>query len=256
MIDNVGHFMLNPSVFIIANPIVLNSINQNLIGGIPAINNLRTFFSLSTNTVHGVPGLLDFPTLRMQPIGAAPVVHQPGGGVLNTIDAMYCRAANGGDGFNIMPFCDISTVPVPADAHFLFTTGMNGCSMIIASAVPVGAAPLAPGSWRILHDHDHRSIAAWVAAGYTVQFACYADIAEAGIIGPHIHSYNPNNYPWGYDAGAHFGFSLRIVTNFLYWNGANWSFNSRHYHASGIHILNVDSPPAFAGATSTQTIII
>ncbi|WP_261826626.1 hypothetical protein [Inconstantimicrobium mannanitabidum] len=190
----------------------------------------------------------------MQPAGAPPVVAQPGGGVLGTIDAFYCRAGNGGMAFNALPFCDIAIAPGPLDAHFLFTTGMNGCSLVVASAVPIGAAPLAHGAWRVMHDHDHRSIAQWQAAGYTIRFAAYADLADAGV-GPflpvNVVSYNPNNYPWNYMD------SVRIVTNFLHWTGVNWNFNSRHYHAAGKHIINVDSPPGVIPAVaSTQTLAI
>jgi len=260
MQDDTHAFHAGPVVFIVAHPLVLNDIAP---GGIPAVNNLRTHFTLSTVTAGAAgpaPGAL--PMLRMQPVGGPPVVVlPPPGGVLNSIDALYCRAGNGGDAFNVLPYCDIVAAPGDADAHTLFTTGMNGCSLIVASAVPPGApAALAPGHLRVLHDHDHRTLAAWQAAGYTVRFAAYVDGAvsagaapPAWAVAPVVANYNPHNYPFCVVTPQ--GVGIRVVTNFLQWTGAHWTFNSRHYVAFAATPYDLDAVPA-GGPTSTQSIPI
>ena len=257
--DDVPTFTANPAAFIAAHPIVLNYIAQNTGGGFPVVNNQRTRFTLSTTTVNGAPGINDFPALRMQPGGGPAVVALPGGGVLTTLDAMYCHAGAGGVAFNVLPFCDIPIVPGGGDAHLLFTTGMNGCTLVVASAVPLGAPVLAAGRWRVLHDHDHRSLAAWGGAGYTVRFASYADAAEPGPVpvgmvpAPHVTFYNPHNYPWNFVPPPPAPARVRVVTNFLYWNGANWIFNSRHFHAAATVAYDMDIPPG-GGMPSTQSL--
>ncbi|MCU0762141.1 MAG: hypothetical protein MUF76_03935 [Hydrogenophaga sp.] len=259
MQDNTIAFLAGPAAFIAAHPIVLNDIAP---GGIPAVNNLRTRFTLSTATAAGglpAPGAL--PMLRMQPVGGPAVVAPPGGGALTTIDALYCRAGNGGDAFNALPYCDIAIAPGGADAHTLFTTGMNGCSLVVASAVPAGApAPLAPGHLRVLHDHDHRTLAAWQAAGYTVRFAAYVDGAvgagaapPAWAVAAVVADYNPHNYPFGVMTPQ--GMGVRVVTNFLQWTGAHWTFNSRHYVAFAATPYDLDAVPP-GGASSTQSLPI
>lgn len=262
MQDDTHAFLAGPAAFIVAHPIVLNDITPFGVG-IPAVNNLRTHFTLSTVTAGpGGPAPGAFPMLRMQPVGGPPVVVLPGaGGALNTIDALYCRAGNGGDAFNVLPYCDIAIAPGGADAHTLFTTGMNGCSLLVASAVPPGApAPLAPGHLRVLHDRDHRTLAAWHAAGYTVSFAAYVDgVVGAGAappawpVAPVVANYNPHNYPFPMLTPQ--GMGARVVTNFLQWTGANWTFNSRHYVAYAATPYDIDATPP-VGLTSTQSIPI
>ena len=228
MQDDTLTFLAGPAAFIVANPIVLNDIAPVGVG-IPAVNNLRTHFTLSTVTAgFGLPAPGALPMLRMQPVAGPPVVVLPGlGGVLNTLDALYCRAGNGGDAFNVLPYCDI---------------------------------PLAPGHLRVLHDHDHRTLAAWHAAGYTVRFAAYVDgVLGAGAappawpVAPVVADYNPHNYPFGMLTPL--GMGVRVVTNFLQWTGVHWTFNSRHHVAFAATPYDLDAVPAGA-ATSTQSIPI
>lgn len=183
--DNVPTFVAGPAAFIAQHPIALNWIGQNMPGGnFPVVNNQRTRFTLTTATVAGLPAPNEFPSLRMQPAGGPATVPVAGGGVVTTLDAYYAHAGNGGMPVNTLPHCDIPIAPTPLDAHLVFTTGMNGCSFVLASAVPPAAPPLAAGHWRILHDHDHHTLAAWVAAGYTVHFASYVDLAQPGVWPP------------------------------------------------------------------------
>lgn len=258
MQDNAPGFLANPPAFIAGHPIVLNDIAP---GGMPAVNNLRTRFTLSTVTVNGLPGPGQLPMLRMQPVGGPAVVPlpPPGGGVLSTIDALYCRAGNGGDAFNALPWCDIAAAPGGADAHVLFTTGMNGCSLVVASAVPPGAAALAPGHWRVMHDHDHRSLAQWHAAGYVIRFASYVDgplgagPLPAWPVAPVVNNYNPHNYAFAVNTPQSPPPGVRVVTNFLWWNGAHWTFNSRHYAAFAAHPYDIDAMPP-PNLPSTQSV--
>ncbi|AUH52013.1 hypothetical protein CXB49_14900 [Chromobacterium sp. ATCC 53434] len=265
MQDNVPNFLAGPATFIVPNPITLAQIAQSMPGGaLPAVNNLRTRFTLTTDTGTGglpLPGAL--PKLRMQPVGGPPTVTlPPPGGVVTTIDAQYCHASAGGTALAALPFCDIPVAPGPADARTLFTTGMNGCSLMVLSAVPVGAPALAAGHLRVVHDHDHRSLATWAAAGYTVRFAAYADGGTGAGAPPGgwpvpalVADYNPHNYPWGMPVPGQAVPGARVVTNFLYWTGANWTFNSRHYVDFGGTPYDIDVP-AGGGATSTQTMNI
>lgn len=265
--DNALDFLANPAVFINAHPIVLNYIAEDTGGGFNVVNNQRTRFTLSTRTVQGMPGPNDFPALRMQQAVGPAVVTLPSGGVLTTLDAMYCHASAGGTAFNMLPYCDIPIAPGPGNAHLMFTTGMNGCSLVVASAVPppppgapLGAQPpLAPGQWRVMHDHDHRSLAAWAAAGYTLRFASYSDAAQPGAVpaawpAPIVNTYNPHNYPWSVVPPPPSPARLRVVTNFLYWSGANWTFNSRHFHAAATVAYDIDAPAG--GVPSTQSGIV
>lgn len=258
MIDNVPDFLASPAGFIVANPVTLAQIAQNMPGGIPGGNNLRTRFTLTTDSASGAPAPGALPKLRMQPVGSPPIITlPPPGGVVTTIDALYCRAGDGGTALAALPFCDIPVVPGAVDPHTLFTTGMNGCSLIVLSAVPAGAPALAPGRLRVVHDHDHRSLAIWAQAGYRVRFAAYADGAQAGappVAWPApavVANYNPHNYPWGMPVPGQTAPGNRVVTNFLQLNGVNWTFNSRHYVDFGGTPYNIDAPPG--GASSTQT---
>jgi|GEM_PF-6923171 hypothetical protein len=262
MIDNAIAFLAGPAAFIVGNPITLAQINQDLPAGIPAINNLRTRFTLSTESQSGSPAPGALPKLRMQPVGGPAVVQlPPPGGVLTTIDALYCRAGDGGNPLAALPYCDIPTAPGAADAHTLFTTGMNGCSLIVLSAVGAGAPALAAGRLRVVHDHDHRSLATWAAAGYTVKFAAYPDGAGAGAapaawpVAAVVANYNPHNYPWGMPVPGQTVPGNRVVTNFLFWNGAKWTFNSRHYVDFGGVPYDIDAP-AGGGPSSTQSMNI
>ena len=67
-------------------------------------------------------------------------------------------------------------------------------------------------------------------------------------------NYNPHSYPWGYPNPPN-GAILRVVTNFLWWNGAHWTFNSRHYHTAGTQVLNVDAPPGTPAAMSSTQVV-
>lgn len=255
MQDNNITFQAGPAAFILAHPIVLDDLASE---GIPAVNNLRTRFTLSLATTGGMPAVGALPMLRMQAVGGPAVVALAApGGVLTTTDAMYCRAGSGGAAFNALPYCDIPIVPGANDAHTLFTTGMNGCSLIIASAVPPNApAPLAPGHLRVMHDRDHRTLAAWHAAGYTVRFAAYED-GEAGagasppawVVALVVANYNPHNYL--FDMQTPLGMGFRVVTNFLVWTGGNWTFNSRHYVTFAAQSFDIDAPVGHMPSTQS-----
>lgn len=267
--DNVPTFTANPAIFIVANPIVLDAIAENMPGhGFPVLNNQRSWFTLSTRTVNGHPGPNDFPSLRMQPGGVPPagiplvppVVPGLSGGMFNTLLAYYCHAGNGGTAFNALPFVDIPALPGANDARYLFTTGMNGCALVVATAVPAGAPPLAPGQWRVMHDHDHRALALWNGAGYTLRFASYADPNDAGPVPawanpPVVNTYNPHNYAWNLipPPPPLLYPPARVVTNFLAWTGAHWTFNSRHYHTAAGVTYEENQPPAIR---STQTVAL
>lgn len=232
MRDDAILFTQNPSLFIQNNPIVLNFIANDLSGGIPKINNLQKRFTLSTNTVNGVPGINDFPLLKMQQNIDQEVISLTDGGFLTTIKAHYCRASSGGIGFSYMPYCDIDITPSESDPYYLFTDAMNGCSLIIVSGVPAGDENLPDNKYRVFHDRNHRSISEWKGAGYTVIFGAYAGDNEYSLTDLEIAkaiSYNPNNCNWieiglGNDSPL-----VRVVTNFLSWDGKKWIFNSRHY---------------------------
>lgn len=264
MIDNAIAFNAGAAAFIVANPITLAQLAQSMPvpPGVPNINNLRTGFTLTTDALHGLPVPGALPKLRMQPVGGPAIVPlPPPGGFLTTIDALYCHASVGGTPLNALPYCDINSVPGAADALTLFTTGMNGCSLVVLSAVAPGAAALAPGFLRVVHDHDHRDWATWNAAGYTVRFAAYENLADAGVIpgglapAPVVVTYNPHNYPWNMPVPGQVFPGVRVATNFLRWNGANWTFNSRHYVDFGGVPFDIDDPLG-AGATSTQSVNI
>ncbi len=232
MRDDAILFIQNPSLFIQSNPIVLNFIANDLSDGIPGINNLQKRFTLSTNTVKGAPGTNDFPLLKMQKNIDQEIIDLPDGGFLTTIKAYYCRASNGGTRFSDMPYCDIDITPSKTDSNYLFTDAMNGCSLIIVRGVPAGDENLPANKYRVFHDRNHRPISEWNDAGYTVIFAAYSgddeysptDLAIAKAI-----SYNPNNCSWINDDVSLDSPLVRVATNFLYWNGEKWIFNSRHY---------------------------
>lgn len=262
--DNSATFLAGPAAFINANPICLSRLDEHLPApGIPAVNNLLTRFTLYTNTVHGVPGPNDLPLLRMQPVGGPVFAPLPGGAVMPTMEALYCRAANGGVAFNNLPYVDIAIAPAALQPTLMFTTGMNGCTLVVASAVPAAAPALAAGDRRVMHDHDHRSLAQWAAAGYTLHFASYADAAQAGPVppawapAPIATDYNPNNYAWGSPppvVGPAGPIAMRVVTNFLWWDPATarWVYLSRHAHTYGIQDLAMDAPGA--GPASTRVL--
>lgn len=260
MIDNAPTFLAGPAAFIVPNPVTLGQLTQNMPGGgIPAVNNLRTRFTLTTDSAAGAPAPGALPRLRMQPVGSPPTITlPPPGGVVSTIDALYCRAGDGGVALGALPYCDIRIAAGAGDAQTVFTTGMNGCSLIVLAAVPAGAQALAAGHWRVVHDHDHRSLATWANAGYRVHFAAYADAAGAGAppgawtTPARVANYNPHNYPWGMPVPGQTVPGARVVTNFLFWNRQNWTFNSRHYVDFNGMPYNIDVP-ASGGATSTQT---
>lgn len=260
MRDDVFVFTNGPAAFILQNPIVLSTITDDLPGGIPPVDNLRTRFTLSTVTQGGTPAPGALPCLRMQPVGGPEVVPQPGGGVLTTIDALYCRASDGGTPLANVYYCDVPIQPAPNDAHCLFTTGMNGCSLIVLSAAPQGAPPLAANHFRVVHDHDHRDLNTWAAVGATVRFAAYDDPNQAGIVPPGwapptLANYNPNNYAYGVPVPGKPFPGARVVTNFLYWTGLNWTFNSRHYTDYTGESFDIDAvPPNIAASTASMNI--
>ncbi|MDC0713242.1 hypothetical protein POL68_32570 [Stigmatella sp. ncwal1] len=168
------------------------------------------------------------PTLRAWPLDKKLPKRQ---GILG----MWCAASDGGVEPNDMPYCDFPITPALNEPHFVFTVGMNGCSIIIARQVPLGVPPLQVGHWRMFHDHSHFKLHKWHGANYVIQFAAYPNanpLQEAGmrpatwnLAKERIVSYNPHDYSWGVDG------SIRGVTNFLYYsrNRNQWLFLSRHF---------------------------
>jgi hypothetical protein len=259
-IDNAATFLANPLTFIAGSPIVLDQIGQNMPGGaFPPVNNQRSRFTLSTGAPGVAPAPGSLPRLRMQPaaVPAGGVVPQPPLAPLATLDAYYCHAGIGGVALNALPYVDIPIAPGPADAHLLFTTGMNGCALFVASAVDPAAPALAAGHWRVLHDPSHRSLAALHAGNYVIHFAAYVDAVQPGPVSaawaaaPIVRNYNPNNYPFALPPPA-MPMNQRVITNFLWWGGAHWNFGSKHYHLLGASPSPIDAPPG-AGPNSTQS---
>lgn len=249
MNDDGITFLAGPAAFIQQQAIGLDCIAEDVIaagGQVPNNqNNLRRHFTLTRPVANGQP--TGIPALRMQVANPAlvpnfnpPSVRLPNGGVVRAIDALYLNAANSNTPLTQLLFCDIVTQPGPNDAHVLFTLGMNGCSLVVLSAVPQGVPTLANGHLRVVHDRDHRNLAAWAAAGFTVRFAFYADAQGSGQIPaawqaapPVIMNYNPHNLPWGQQGLMAQVPAPRIATNFLFWDGLGWRVGSRHYFNLG-----------------------
>lgn len=244
--DNAPAFLGNPSGFIQLHPIALADLSP---ASLTARNNLRARFTLTTSALDERSAARAMPTLRLQT-----------GNGLTGIDALYCRLGGTGEAFDALPYCDIAAVPGHTDPMVLFTTGMNGSTLVVATEVPASAAPLAPGRWRVMHDADHRSLAQWHAAGYMLRFAAYVDgAAGAGAMPPWpsaavVANYNPNGYPLAIAGGQSQLQGLRVVTNFLWWSGANWTFNSRHVARVGVNTYDLDA--IAPGGTSTQSLVI
>ena len=255
-IDHANAFTGNPGGFIQGNAISLLQIVSKLGAPLVRRSNLQKQFTLSQETSwFGMAWEDPIPSLRMMP--------GLGGGGLNTFLSWYLFAGDGGMATTAIPYCDIPINPGVGQPNFLFTVGMNGCSMIIASAVPAGVEPLAAGHWRVHHDHSHYDLARWHADGYTLRFASYADAGEPGAVPGafaaafNLNIYNPNNYPWHYVVPAQHGVHMRVVTNFLHYDGAAWNFHSRHFHNYADTVEDVDTPPGVAPvASSTQSIVI
>lgn len=248
--DNAPALISDPGAFIANHTIALSEINVNMPQGtwLPNTNNQQCRLTLSQSGFikKGVPMLRMLPGLF--------------GGSLKAIPAYYLHAGDGGMAFNVHRHVDLPLIPHPPYPRFLFTTGMNGCSLIVTSVVPGGAPPLPANHYRVFHDHDHRPLATWHTAGYTVRFASYADITQAGPIPPafaaniNVTTYNPNNYPWSYVVHGQHGVTMRVVTNFLHYNGG-WHFHSCHFHDRAGVPNAVDTPPGVApAASSTQSL--
>lgn len=244
--DNAPAFLGNPSEFIQHHPIALADLSP---ASLTARNNLRARFTLTTSALDERSAARAMPTLRLQ----------TGSGLLG-IDALYCRLGCAGEAFDALPYCDIAALPGHTDPMVLFTTGMNGSTLVVATEVPPSAAPLAPGRWRVMHDPDHRSLAQWHAAGYLVRFAAYADGRTGAGAMPAwpaeavVANYNPNGYPMAVAGVQSQPQGLRVVTNFLWWCGANWTFNSRHVARVGVNTYDLDA--IAPGGPSTQSLVI
>lgn len=254
-IDHSFALEANPGTFIGANKIGLSEIAVNLgLIGLQVINNMVCRVTLSqASGVGGVAQAGTIPMLRMCP--------GLGGNGLNTIDSYYCHAGGGvgGWGVDALPYVDIPINPGAAQPKFLFTTGMNGCALMIATAVGGGAPAVLPANhYRVMHDPRHHSLAHWHGAGYTIRFAAYCDAAEPGAVpgafAAHLNLqiYNPNNYPWHYVQHGQHGATMRVVTNFLHYAGAAWNFHSSHFHDRAGVALDVDTPPGVAPAVSSN----
>jgi hypothetical protein len=240
-------------VFITRYPIGLHEIAKEPPPGWQIANDATHAFTLSERR-----GIDVMPMLR--------ILRNRNGHGFGTIIAKWCNASAGGTPLDRIPYCDFPAVPGAHDPLFVFTVAMNGCSFIVVSAVPRGVPALTPGHYRLLHDRSHNGLQRWAKAGYTVRFAAYTDVKEAGPMpaaaaaaGPNVISYNPRDYPW---TSSHGGFLYaRVVTNFLAWDGHTWRFGSRHYHergdAGGRSITARDVPPdRETGSSSTQYVAL
>jgi hypothetical protein len=114
-----------------------------------------------------------------------------------------------------------------------------------------------------MHDHDHRALATWHAAGYVLRFASYPDAIQPGPVPGAwlapvvVNSYNPHNYGWLFMAPGDNVPLVRAVTNFLWWDGASWRFGSRHFHARVNVALDVDAPAGqVPPLSSTQVVAV
>ncbi|WP_437729272.1 hypothetical protein [Sorangium sp. So ce861] len=254
--DYANDFTGNPGGFIQNHAISLLHIASKLGGPLVRRPNLQKMFTLSRETKWLKMAWEDpIPTLRMMP--------GLGGDGLTTFLSWYLFAGDGHMATDAIPYCDIPINPGANSPNFLFTVGMNGCSLVIASAVPGTAPPLAAGHWRVLHDHSHYNLARWHTDGYTVRFASYAGANEAGAIpgafaaAINVNTYNPNNYAWHYVVHGQHGAHMRVVTNFLHWDGNAWNFHSRHFHNYADTVEDLDAPPGTVNpASSTQSIAV
>jgi hypothetical protein len=258
-IDHSYALAANPALFIAANKIALSEISANLGHiGLVVLNNMRCRLTLSQATGNGGVAVAgSVPMLRLCP--------GQGGNGLATIDAYYCHAGNGvgGWGVDVLPYVDIPINPGAHLPQFLFTTGMNGCALMVATAVPATApAPLPLNHYRVLHDPRHHTLAHWHGAGYTIRFAAFADAAEPGPVpgafAAHLNLqiYNPNNYDWHYLVHGLHGATMRVVTNFLHYDGAAWSFHSSHFHDRAGVPNDVDAPPGTIPALSSNISVV
>ncbi|HTV19351.1 MAG TPA: hypothetical protein VMG12_11785 [Polyangiaceae bacterium] len=248
--DHATTFLANPGTFIQNHSISLLQIASKT--NVPARqNNLTRHFTLSQETKWlGLAWVDPIPSLRMLP--------GVGGGGLQTLFAYYMYAGDGNDPLDAIPYCDIPVNPGAAAAKLLFTVGMNGCTLIIATAVPPTAPALPANHWRVLHDHSHYSLATWHAGGYAVRFASYADANEAGAVpgafaaALNQRCYNRRGHPWHYAVQGKHGVWMRVVTNFLHWDGAAWNYHSVHFHNYATEVNDVDAPTG--GLSSTESV--
>jgi len=246
--DYGDDFIANPGAFIQNNAISLKQIDSKT--PMPARqNNMIKSFTLTRETKWlGTAWADPIPSLRMLP-------GQAGDGY-TTILSRYLYAGDGGDALDAIPYCDIPVAPGDGAPKFLFTVGMNGCTLVIATAVPGTATPLAANHWRVLHDHSHYDLARWHAGGYTLRFASYAGANEPGAVPPAfagatVTNYNPNNYAWNYAEQGRHGVWMRVVTNFLHYDGNRWNYHSVHFHNYATEVNAVDEPPGGGGAGSS-----
>ena len=263
--DHAPSFVANPVGFMAANAIGLHQIGSKTTNPAWQNNNDATYdFTLSQETkMLGLMYADDIPMLRIHPAGVATT--------LTTFRAKWCNASARNTAVDAIPYCDIPLAPAAADPRFVFTVAMNGCSYILASAVSAAAPPLAVNHIRLLHDRTHYDLQHWANNGYTIRAAFYASGGEAGGVpaawgaAPVVATYNPQNYGWGSIDGS--TTYTRVVSNFLYWDGTDWLFCSRHYHEvkdlntkGGKDTLSgVDVPPTLAAGPrqpSTQALVI
>jgi hypothetical protein len=276
--DHHDAFVANPATFIDAHRIVVDEVDK-LMAAAP-VAGITTDAVISTDAADDE----QIPKLRLAPADkvVAGEVVVPGGKakIFKTMWLPVSRVQGNpsAEYYAASPYVDISIVPGDGDTKYMFTQGMNGCALIIVSAVPVGAPALAVGKWRAFHDPRFAPVGKWQELGYTVHVAAYADAKAPtkgdtvpyvnGVAPAHVINYNPHDYPWSRkcsDGGAPLGTLIdayRVVTNFLYWvpgvPAGHWAFGSRHYHTTtytgGAHIYLSNDPPIGKEASSTQNI--
>jgi hypothetical protein len=272
-------FVNNPATFIGEHRIVVDVVDE-LMNAAP-VAGITTDAVISTDAANDE----QIPKLRLAPankvVNGEVVV--PGGKakIFKTMWLPVSRVQGNpsAEYYAASPYVDIAVAPGGDDTKYVFTQGMNGCALIIVSAVPEGAPALAEGKWRVFHDPRHAPVGKFQALGYTVHVAAYAGATEAtdgdkvpyvdGVAPAHVINYNPHDYPWSrkcIDGGGPLGTlpltnAYRVVTNFLYWvpgDAPHWAFGSRHYftttYTGGAHIYLSNDPPIGKEASSTQNI--
>lgn len=254
MPEHGNAFLANPTAFLAANAIGVQQVDV-----VYAPPNWQNVDDATYNFSIRDAGGDNIPKLRME----NPVV--PRG--VEAVVAKWCNTSQGAHAgrYDEISYCDFSAAPALGAPTVVFTGAMNGCGFVVVTAVPALAGgyaipALAAGHLRLYHDRRLATLAAWVAAGFTVQFAAYAGAPPPGGMMPggiNVADYNPHDYLWNY-TDVNGDPQIRAVTNFLAYDGVNWVFHSRHFHENGItHALSaVDTPPGVVGANSTQAINI
>jgi hypothetical protein len=264
--ENVSaEFLASPSLFLQERFISLSALTGLGAGGFPPAGPGGGNFRLTARH----HSLLPFGTARH-----VDLQYVPGAAAALASDfaACFCPAntvaPHGNRG--TMLYSDFRAVPGPGDAEHVFTSNMNGCAIVVVTAVPgavLGGTPVPPlpaGCWRMYHDPSHAPVNAWIGDGFTVRFAAYSDPAEfytggAGAAPPPAFAgtaltYNPNGHAWGGVIGGQS--YCRNVTNFLSSSPAGWTFHSCHFFGPwGVSPIGHDRPTTDS-PPSTQHLLV